>query len=270
MEKTSHMTNVTPLPGSVAREVAVRFLHDHVGMIELNPLVIHQESTSPPPGATEEEQRVMKWYAITDEISYLPGGWAKSEVTYKGGFYDLDYGLQTHVFAPAGVEIKGMWKVGGNMPGEPAQPTELGVELPKEGLYLREDVELKCNFLLTSFVKKNLKKSHQKLVDDLIEKANNLQYAERTGSSADTTPHTATLSQNLDQKPLPEEPCSCSESGHDVMCPNYRYVPASSRPPYNVSKDKALPAGPPGSDNSRTSSSTAQSQREQAELPGNG
>ncbi|KAI7054395.1 hypothetical protein KC352_g44841 [Hortaea werneckii] len=154
------------------------------------------------------------------------------------------------------------------MPGEPAQPAELGVELPKEGLYLREDVELKCNFLLTSFVKKNLRKSHQKLVDELIEKANNQQYAERTGPSDDTAHGSAALSQSLDQKPLPEEPCSCSGSGHEVMCPNYRYVPAPSRPHYNASKNKALPAGPPGSDSSRGSSSPTQSQREQVELPG--
>lgn len=33
----------------------------------------------------------------------------------------------------------------------------MGIDAPKEGLYLREDIDLRCSFLTTSFVKKNLK-----------------------------------------------------------------------------------------------------------------
>ena len=57
------------------------------------------------------------------------------------------------------------------MPGEPKQPVELGINAPREGLYLREDVKMKCNILLLSFVKKTFKESHSKLVDRLVEKA---------------------------------------------------------------------------------------------------
>ena len=57
------------------------------------------------------------------------------------------------------------------MPGEPRQPQELGVGMPKEGLWLREDVDMRCNFLVTGFVKKSTVKAHGQLVDRLVEKA---------------------------------------------------------------------------------------------------
>ena len=57
------------------------------------------------------------------------------------------------------------------MPGEPQEPTELGVGLPKHGLWLREDVDMRCNVLMTGFVKKTLKKAHGSLVARLVQKA---------------------------------------------------------------------------------------------------
>ena len=47
----------------------------------------------------------------------------------------------------------------------------MGMGVPKEGLWLREDVDMKCNFAATSFVKKTLKKAHATLVNRLVEKA---------------------------------------------------------------------------------------------------
>ena len=84
-------------------------------------------------------------------------------------------GLQTHCFAPAGLDIKGKWTVGGSLPGEPKEPFELGIGLPKHGLWLREDVDMKCNILMTSFVKKTLKKAHSTLVARLVQKAHLLE-----------------------------------------------------------------------------------------------
>ena len=57
------------------------------------------------------------------------------------------------------------------MPGEAKEPIELGIEKPREGLYIREDVDLRCNVFLTNFVKRNLKKSHGALVEKLIKRA---------------------------------------------------------------------------------------------------
>ena len=70
-----------------------------------------------------------------------------------------------------GLEIKSRWILGGNLPHEPAAPVELGLGIPRTGLYLREDVDMKCNVVLSSFVKKTLKKAHGVLVDRLVEKA---------------------------------------------------------------------------------------------------
>lgn len=261
MSKRSFVTNITPLPPSITRDVAISYLHDHVEMIDLNPLVVRHQTTTAPPNATLEEQVNCKWYEITDQISYLPGGVAKSEVSYKGGFYDLDHGLQTHVFAPAGVDIKAMWKVGGNMPGEPPEPPELGVNIPKSGLYLREDVELRCNVLLMSFVKRNLKKSHSKLVEDLVSKANDPRYlksqskSQSTVATLDANPSPNLTSSRAERKSVSSlapsavsqqssqtsrrdtpqqrsEPCSCTGRGHDVMCHNYRYSPVPAKQRY--------------------------------------
>jgi hypothetical protein len=247
MEKHAFVTNITPLPPGVTREVALAFLHDHIEMIELNPLVIRHQPTTPPPNATLEEQVNCKWYEITDVISYLPGGLAKSEVSYKGGFYDIPKGLQTHVFAPAGVDLKARWTVGGNMPGEPPEPVELGVDIPKEGLYLREDTELRCNVFLMNFVKRNLRKSHDVLVDDLIKKAHDPKYQPTTGykaakpskslsnntkemdvlsaASSYLTPQSAKDTSGQATPQQEDLPCSCPNGVHEVMCHNYRYIP---------------------------------------------
>jgi hypothetical protein len=142
-------------------------LRNHFEMIDLNPLVIERKRTDKPPPFAGPEEYHATWYQITDNIKGLPG-----TTTYHGCFHDLADGLQTHVYAPAGLDIRGKWQLGGTLPGEPTQTVELGLNIPKQGLYLREDVDMKCNFILTSFVKKTLKKSHAMLVARLLEKAN--------------------------------------------------------------------------------------------------
>jgi hypothetical protein len=143
-------------------------LRNHVEMIDLNPLVIKRERTKPPGFATPEEYH-STWYAITDRISYFPG--LKGQVTYHGVFHDLADGLQTHVYAPLGLDIRSRWLVGGNLPHEPAAPRELGLNIPRQGLYLREDVDMRCSVLMAGFVRKTLVKAHSSLVDRLVEKA---------------------------------------------------------------------------------------------------
>jgi len=171
MSRRAFITNITPLPPTVSRETAIGLLHDHGTVIELNPLVVRHNETEAPPNATQEEKVKCRWYEIVDQINYLPGGAVKGEISYKGGFYDLPTGLQTHVFAPGGVDLKGVWKVAGSVPGEPREPPELGVNVPPSGLYLREDVEVRCNVFLMSFVKRNMRKSHAVLVERLLAKA---------------------------------------------------------------------------------------------------
>jgi len=69
------------------------------------------------------------------------------------------------------LDIKEKWTLGGNLPHEPVQPAEIGIGAPISGLYLREDVEMKCNFLMTRFVRKTLKDSLATLVARLLVKS---------------------------------------------------------------------------------------------------
>ncbi|KAK3990076.1 hypothetical protein QBC44DRAFT_219891, partial [Cladorrhinum sp. PSN332] len=170
MSKRSQFTTITPLPSSLSRETVVAFLHDHEEMIDLNPLVKERHPIPIPPHAPLDEQDC-RWYSLTDKITYLPGGLAEGDITYTCAFHDLDDGLQTHCYAPAGLTIRDKWTVGGSLPGETSRPAELGLNVPPTGLYLREDVNMKCNVFMTSFVKKTLKKSHAALVDRLKIKA---------------------------------------------------------------------------------------------------
>ena len=150
-----------------ATEAALLFLRDHLQMIDLNPLVIERHKLSlPPPNASPEEMHAT-WYQITDKISYLPG--VTSSVSYNACMHDLADGLQTHTFAPAGVEIRGRWIIGGSASGEAPIERELGSAAPSRGLYLEETTDLKCNFLMTGFIKKNLKGAHAKVVEKIVE-----------------------------------------------------------------------------------------------------
>jgi len=107
---------------------------------------------------------------------------ASGKVSYNACFHDLSAGVQIHVYAPLGLNIREKWSLGGNLPGEPVAPAELGVGVPLTGLYLREDIDMKCNFMLTTFVKGNLKRSHGTLVDRMVAKAK-LTEVERTNES---------------------------------------------------------------------------------------
>ncbi|KAK3936396.1 hypothetical protein QBC46DRAFT_461525 [Diplogelasinospora grovesii] len=170
MSKRTVFTTITPLPVGITREVVIDFLHNHLEMIDLNPLVQERHPIKPPAHAEPEEFHCT-WYSLTDKISYIPGGLVTGDVTYTCAFHDLPTGLQTHCYAPAGLNIRDKWTLNGSLPGEPVQPVELGIGAPVQGLYIREDVDMKCNIVMTSFVKKTLKKSHAALVERLKVKA---------------------------------------------------------------------------------------------------
>ncbi|KAK4450099.1 hypothetical protein QBC34DRAFT_273648, partial [Podospora aff. communis PSN243] len=170
MFKRTQFTTISPLPANITRQVVVDFLHDHQEMIDLNPLVKERHPIAPPPHAPPEELECV-WYSLTDKISYLPGGLYTGDVTYTCAFNDLRNGLQTHCYAPAGLTIRDKWTVNGSLPDEASEPIELGIGAPLTGLYIREDVDMRCNILLTAFVKKNIKNSHAALIERLKAKA---------------------------------------------------------------------------------------------------
>ncbi|CAD6575537.1 MAG: hypothetical protein ASARMPREDX12_007369 [Alectoria sarmentosa] len=170
MSKKTHFTTVTPLPAGISRETVLETLHNHVEMIDLNPLVTERHPIKAPSGATAEEYHC-QWYSVTDKVKYLPGGLYTGSVTFNACFHDLPDGLQSHIYAPMGLNMKGRWTLGGSLPGEPRQAVEIGLGVPKTGLWLREDVEMKVNVVMGGFVKKTTKKAHSTLVQRLVEKA---------------------------------------------------------------------------------------------------
>ena len=170
MSKKSHFTTVTALPAGIGRETVLETLHSHVEMIDLNPLVTERHPIKPPSEATAEEYHC-QWYSVTDKVNYLPGGLYSGSVTFNACFHDLPDGLQSHIYAPMGLNMKGRWTLGGSLPGEPRQAVEIGLGVPKTGLWLREDVEMKVNVVMGGFVKKTTKKAHSTLVQRLIEKS---------------------------------------------------------------------------------------------------
>ncbi|KAI4693632.1 uncharacterized protein J4E84_002206 [Alternaria hordeiaustralica] len=174
MPKTAVFTTITPLPAGITRKSVLDMYRDHLAMIDLNPLVVERFKCRPPSYAPTDEYWSM-WYTIKDKVSYLPGGLATGSVSYHACFNDTAEGLNTHVYAPLGLDIQGKWTVGGRLPGEPKPPAEPGLKTPRHGLYIREDVKMTCSSLLLSFVKRTFKDSHGKLVDKLVERAHILE-----------------------------------------------------------------------------------------------
>src|ERR1700733_10641587 len=159
MSKRSVFTTVTPLPTGIGRETVMETLHNHEEMIDLNPLIEERHPIKPPSDSTPEEFHCL-WYSLTDRVSYMPGGLISGKVSYNSCFHDLAAGVQTQCYAPMGLTIKAKWTLGGSLPGEPVAPVELGIGAPISGLYIREDVDMKCNIMMTGFVKKTLKGAH--------------------------------------------------------------------------------------------------------------
>ncbi|EMD59216.1 hypothetical protein COCSADRAFT_194014 [Bipolaris sorokiniana ND90Pr] len=174
MPKTAVFTTITPLPAGITRKSVIDMYHDHLAMIDLNPLVVERFMCKPPSYAPTDEYWAM-WYTIKDKVSYLPGGLATGSVSYHACFNDTADGLFTHVYAPLGLDIQSKWTVGGRLPGEPKFPAEPDLRTPRNGLYIREDVRMTCSSLLLSFVKRTFKDSHGKLVDKLVERAHILE-----------------------------------------------------------------------------------------------
>jgi hypothetical protein len=172
MRKKINYTNVTPIPSFIPRQLAIDILHSHGEIIELNPLVTGFEAIKAPRDAPADEF-YSTWYEISERIQYIPGvgKLGSGKIKFKGCFHDMPWGLQTHIYAPAGVDLRNKWQICGNQPGERPETRELGIDAPPEGLYLREDIQITCNMTMVSFVKKETKAASKVLVERLIKKA---------------------------------------------------------------------------------------------------
>lgn len=172
LRKTFYQTTFTPIPSHIPRQLAIDLLHNHSEIIELNPLVIGHHPIKPPPKAHADEY-YSTWYEINQRIQFIPGAGkvGSGKISFNGVFHDLPTGVQTHVYAAAGVDIRHNYTIGGNQPGEIPQAKELGSGAPASGLYLKQDVTITCNMMMISFVKKEMKSATEILLTRLVKKA---------------------------------------------------------------------------------------------------
>jgi hypothetical protein len=176
LRKKEVYTTITPIPGFIPRQLAIDILHSHSEVITLNPLVLDHKPIKAPRDAASDEF-YSTWYEIIERIQYIPGmgKLGSGKISFNGCFHDMPWGLQTHIYAPMNVDLRNKYRIGGNQPGvEPPEQTEIGLaELgaPADGLYLREDIEIKCNIAVVGFVKTQLKAASKEMVQRIIKKA---------------------------------------------------------------------------------------------------
>ncbi|KAK0938147.1 hypothetical protein LTR29_010258 [Friedmanniomyces endolithicus] len=169
MGKRTVYTKITALPENIPRQLALDMLHSHEEVIKLNPLVTGVKGIEAPRDARSDEF-FSQWYEISEIITW--GFGLRKKISFKGCFQSQPWGLQSHVYAPMGVDMRNKYRIGGNQPGEEREPRELGVNTPLSGLYLREDVEIVCGVpLTTSFVKKEAQAATGIMVDRMTRKA---------------------------------------------------------------------------------------------------
>jgi hypothetical protein len=176
LRKKETFTIITPIPGFIPRQLAIDILHSHSEVITLNPLVLEHKPI-PAPRDAQSDEFYSTWYEITERIQYVPGlgKMGSGVIKFSGCFHDMPWGLQTHIYAPLNVDLRNKYRIAGNQPGvEPPEQPEIGLAAlgaPSDGLYLREDIEIKCNVAIVGFVKAQLKAASKEMVQRIIKKA---------------------------------------------------------------------------------------------------
>lgn len=172
LKKTFYQTTYTAIPSHIPRQLAIDLLQNHSEIIELSPLVIAHHPIKAPQKAPADEY-YSTWYEIQQRIQLIPGTGkvGASKISFNGVFHNLPNGLQTHVYPPGGIDLRHKYTINGNQPGEPIEAKELGSGAPSSGLYLKEEVEIRCNMMMIGFVKKELRAATDILVARLVKKA---------------------------------------------------------------------------------------------------
>jgi hypothetical protein len=133
--------------------------------------------------------------------------------------------MQSHILAPTSTDIRQTYRIGGNQPGEPREPREVGVDTPLDGLYLREDVSITSQVPLTArSVKKEIEDASAAIIKRLQRKTELLDEGKLHAMFADGKLKTAKPSHGLptfDQSP--------KESGMRSGYTTYSYSNIPSR-----------------------------------------
>ncbi|KAI1193568.1 hypothetical protein F5X97DRAFT_336650 [Nemania serpens] len=176
LRKKEAYTIITPIPSFIPRQLAIDILHSHGEVITLNPLVLSHKQIPAPRDAAADEY-FSTWYEITERVQFVPGmgKFGSGKISFNACFHDLPWGLQTHVYAPLNIDMRSKYRIGGNQPGiEPPEAPEIGLAalgVPKDGLYLREDIEVRCNIAMVGTVKGQMKAASKEMVGRIIKKA---------------------------------------------------------------------------------------------------
>ncbi|KAK3307416.1 uncharacterized protein B0T15DRAFT_393639 [Chaetomium strumarium] len=250
LRKKDNFTVITPIPPHIPRQLAIDILHSHSEVITLNPLVLEHHPI-PAPQNAETDEYYSTWYEITERIQFLPGigKMGASTIKFNGCFHDMPWGLQTHIYAPMNVDVRHTYRIAGNQPGvEPPEVPEIGLKalgVPSDGLYLRSDIEIKCNVTVLSFVRSQLKKSGGEMVNRIIKKAELLDAGVLQAMIEDgklKTVNPADRSQSV-KSPLPS-PTSLQYSPSVRGSPPMGSPPIGSPPtPYQVPRVQSMYSG---------------------------
>lgn len=176
LRKKEVYTIITPIPGFIPRQLAIDILHSHGEVITLNPLVLNHKQIKAPRDAAADEY-FSTWYEITERVQFVPGmgRFGSGKINFNACFHDLPWGLQTHVYAPLNIDLRNKYRIAGNQPGvEAPEPPEIGLAelgVPTDGLYLREDIEIRCNIAMVATVKAQMKAASKEMVGRIIKKA---------------------------------------------------------------------------------------------------
>jgi hypothetical protein len=148
---TFTLTTSTPIPPNISIQDVLNLLHDHIAMMDLNPLVVsHNHIPSP--------DIVPAWdstFLVTDQISCY---FCKTDTKYQASFRNTADGLETEFKAALGVTGKAVWKVEKRPTSESMNPELVLVEIAK----------VTCPWLLRPFVEGDFKTSHQELTQAFV------------------------------------------------------------------------------------------------------
>ncbi|KAI0172256.1 hypothetical protein GGR52DRAFT_549632 [Hypoxylon sp. FL1284] len=231
LKKKEVYTVVTPIPPYVPRQLAIDILHSHGEVITLNPLVLEYKQIKAPRDAAADEY-FSTWYEILERVQYIPGmgKLGSGKITFHGCFHDLPWGLQTHIYAPMGVDLRNTYRIAGNQSGvEPPEKQEIGLAAlgaPKDGLYLREDIEIRCNITMMGMVKAQMKAASKDMVERIMKKAELidagvLQAMIEDGKIKTFNPNDRTYTGGLTANSQPTSPMS---PFHPPMSPSTQYL----------------------------------------------
>jgi len=164
MMRMTKYTIINPLSAGILCQLTVDMLHLHDEIIELNPLVLKHHFVKALNNIFSDEY-FLTWHEITKHLQYI------SKMTFKKVFHNMPWGLQTHIYALTEINLKNKYQIKGSQLNKPWMLWELSNKNSINELYLQENVKIMCNFIITSYVKKNVQKASAMLIAQMLKKA---------------------------------------------------------------------------------------------------